>query len=225
MTVDRTVAEAYAATYRGSGHESVAGVPAALIDAHRELAHRRRVGETLVAVTSPVGDAGPALQIVTDQAAMLIDSVTVLLHRLGVAYVALMNPVMRVRRDAEGRLLDVQSGAGAQSAESGVIDESWIHIQMLESVNRRALAEAVRLLPMVVSDARQVALDSASLANALADLARDIADDDGSRFIGPDRGDTAELLRWLGRRNPVRPVGHRKPPWAAGGRLRPARDG
>ena len=198
MTVDRTVAEAYAATYRGPGPESVAGVPAALIDAHRELAHRRRVGETLVAVTSPVGDAGPALQIVTDQAAMLIDSVTVLLHRLGVAYVALMNPVMRVRRDAEGRLLDVQSGAASQPAESGVIDESWIHIQMLESVNRRALAEAVRLLPMVVSDARQVALDSAGLANALADLARDVADDDGSRFIGPDRGDTAELLRWLG---------------------------
>ncbi len=41
------------------------------------------------------GGFGPALQIVTDQATMLMDSVTVLLHRLGVAYVALMNPVFR----------------------------------------------------------------------------------------------------------------------------------
>ena len=203
MTVDRTVAEAYAATYRGSGPETVAGMSAAVIDAHRELAHRRRVGETLVGVTPAADRAGPALQIVTDQAAMLIDSVTVLLHRLGVAYVALMNPVMRVRRDAEGVLLDVQADRlgqpmGAEPAESGVLDESWIHIQMSESVNRRALAEAVRLLPMVISDARQVALDSAGLANALADLARDVAADDATRFVGPDRGDTAELLRWLG---------------------------
>ena len=203
MTVDRTVAEAYAATYRGSGPETVAGMSAAVIDAHRELAHRRRVGETLVGVTPAADRAGPALQIVTDQAAMLIDSVTVLLHRLGVAYVALMNPVMRVRRDAEGVLLDVQADClgqpmGAEPAESGVLDESWIHIQMSESVNRRALAEAVRLLPMVISDARQVALDSAGLANALADLARDVAADDATRFVGPDRGDTAELLRWLG---------------------------
>ena len=33
---------------------------------------------------------------------MLMDSVTVLLHRLGVAYVAIMNPVFRVRRGPAG---------------------------------------------------------------------------------------------------------------------------
>ena len=54
------------------------------------------------------GGFGPALQIVTDQATMLMDSVTVLLHRLGVAYVALMNPVFRVRRGPTGELLDVR---------------------------------------------------------------------------------------------------------------------
>ncbi len=75
-------------------------VPPALIAAQERLAHGRPAGETLVAVYSSddPGGFGPALQIVTDQATMLLDSVTVLLHRLGVAYVALMNPVFRVRR-------------------------------------------------------------------------------------------------------------------------------
>ena len=68
---------------------------AALIEAHERLAHSRPDGDTLVAVYAEgdPGGFGPALQIVTDQATMLMDSVTVLLHRLGVAYVALMNPV------------------------------------------------------------------------------------------------------------------------------------
>ena len=58
------------------------------------------LGETRVAVypDDDPGGFGPALQIVTDNAAMLMDSATVLLHRLGVAYTAIMNPVFRVRR-------------------------------------------------------------------------------------------------------------------------------
>ena len=168
-------------------------VPAELIAAHRALAGHRRPGDTLVEVygaTEP-GGFGPALQIVTDQADTLLDSVTVLLHRLGVAYVSLMHPVLQVRRDADGALLDVTAETSADA-----IAESWIHVQLAESVDQRALAEAVRLLPMVVADARQVAGDSAALAAALGVLAARIEADPG-RFPG-DRAGVAELLRWLG---------------------------
>jgi len=207
MTVDRTIAEAYQTTYRGphpgaavtSIDEPVdvdASVIPALIAAEENLARRRRVGETLVEVygADDPGGFGPALQIVTDQATMLMDSVTVLLHRLGVAYVALMHPALGVRRDADGTLLEVRPDA---DAGPDYIDESWIHIRLSTSVNRRALAEAVRLLPMVVADARQVANDSAALAAALQGLADDIDADTGARFAGPDRADVANLLRWL----------------------------
>ena len=202
MTVDHTVAQAYAATYRGSGTD-VPGIEdtdapelSALIGAQRELARRRRVSETLVKVipAEHPGGFGPALQIVTDQADMLMDSVTVLLHRVGVGYVGLMHPVMRARRDADGTLLEVRprEGSGPSDSESSspgsiVLDESWIHIQLPRSVDRPGLAEAVRLLPMVVSDARQVARDSAALAAALEALAGDVAADSGARFGGPDR--------------------------------------
>src|SRR3954468_22200039 len=104
------LARAYLATYRGP-HADAPGADAAvtgpvdrtaagllspsLIQAHHRLGRRRQIGDTRVAVygeDDPSG-FGPALQIVTDHASMLMDSVTVLLHRLGIAYTAIMNPV------------------------------------------------------------------------------------------------------------------------------------
>ena len=204
------LAHAYAQTYRGphggaepsgadAAETSSPAVDHALIAAQVRLAERRHVGETLVEVYGADDDAGfgPALQIVTDQAAMLMDSVTVLLHRLGVAYVALMHPTVRVRRDADDTLTAVGPVAHDTADAAAGIDESWIHIQLSPTVDQRALAEAVRLLPMVVTDARQVAQDSAALSTTLLALAHDLAADDGTRFPGPDRMDVAYLLRWL----------------------------
>ncbi|MGI9124874.1 MAG: NAD-glutamate dehydrogenase, partial [Mycobacterium sp.] len=167
-----------------------------LIAAQERLAHRREPGETLVAVFGAADEFGPALQIVTDRATMLMDSVTVLLHRLGVGYVGLTHPSVWVSRDADGTLTGLR--AEADGADPAAIEESWIHIQLSPRVDQRARTEAVRLLPMVVADARQVAEDSPALSATLARLAHEIAADDGTRFPGPDRMDVSYLLRWLG---------------------------
>lgn len=174
-------------------------VPRALIDAHARLAHRRHDGDTLVGVyaANHPGGFGPSLQIVTDQATMVMDSVTVLLHRLGVAYTAVMNPVLAVRRGHDGTLLDVRPGP-AETTGPGAVDESWIHVQLSPSVDPNALAEAQRMLPLVLADARQVAQDSAALNAVLRDLADELSVDSGARFAGADREDVASLLRWLG---------------------------
>ncbi|NBQ41371.1 MAG: NAD-glutamate dehydrogenase, partial [Mycobacteriaceae bacterium] len=216
MTVDRTpadlagLADAYAATYHGQhgqpfpddadgsgGSDGTPSVSPELIAAQERLAHQRRPDQTLVQVydADEPGGFGPAIQIVTEQATALIDSVTVLLHRLGVAYVALMHPLVHVRRDDSGVLIDATTGG---HAPPDCVDESWIHVQLSPSVDQRALTEAARLLPLVVADARQVARDSGALAATLAHLADDIDADDGTRFAGPDRSDVAALLRWLG---------------------------
>ena len=206
------LSDAYAATYRGpaGGAEPTGAdeadmsspvVVPALIAAEEHLARRRQPDETLVRVygSGDDGGFGPALQIVTDQAAMLMDSVTVLLHRLGVAYRSLMHPQMWVRRDGEGNLTGVRP-ADHESDEGdadGEIKESWIHIQLSPTVNVRALNEAVRLLPMVVADARQVAQDSAALSSTMLRLAHELNADHGSRFPEADRMDVSYLLRWL----------------------------
>ncbi|HEX3286571.1 MAG TPA: NAD-glutamate dehydrogenase domain-containing protein, partial [Mycobacterium sp.] len=169
-----------------------------LISAHYRLGRRRQVGETLVelyAADDP-GGFGPALQIVTDYATLLMDSVTVLLHRLGVAYKAIMNPVLLVRRGPRGELLDIRPASEADNSHEGV-DEAWIHVQLSDSVDPKVLTEVRRLLPTVLADARQVALDSRALTGTLLGLANELDTDPEGRFPGPDRKDVAALLRWL----------------------------
>jgi glutamate dehydrogenase len=169
----------------------------AMIDAHYRLGRHRSFGDTRVAVYADDDAAGfgPALQIVTDNASMLMDSVTVLMHRLGVAYTAIMNPVFRVRRDPSGELLAVEPASDAPFGDG--IDEAWIHIQLAESVDSKAVQEVRRLLPSVLADARQVALDSTSMAAMLRSLAAELDFDTEGRFPGSDRKDVAALLRWL----------------------------
>ena len=112
------IATAYRESYRGP-HTDEPGrtepiessVPAtvvtpAMLRAHYRLGAHRPAGESRVAVYPPDDPAGfgPAVQVVTDYGGTLMDSVTVLLHRLGVAYVAIITPVFEVRRSPEGDL-------------------------------------------------------------------------------------------------------------------------
>jgi glutamate dehydrogenase len=206
------LARAYLATYRGPHGDApgaevtitapidrdTAGtlVSPPLLRAHQQLGSSRRFGETLVAVypDDDPGGFGPALQIVTDYGSMLMDSVTVLLHRLGVAYKAIMNPVFRVRRGQSGELLEMEPSSDAAYRDG--LDETWIHVALSGSASDKALAETQRLLPGVLADARQVALDATALGATLRGLAAEL-DSDAVRFPGPDRKDVAALLRWL----------------------------
>jgi glutamate dehydrogenase len=207
------LARAYIATYHGPHGDapvaeaitgpvdmSAAGklMSPNLLSAHYRLGRRRQPGETLVEVY-PAGDPagfGPAIQIVTDHATLLMDSVTVLLHRLGVAYKAIMNPILRVRRDQSGELLDIQPAAEADKSHEAV-DEAWIHVQLSGSVDPAAVDEVRKLLPTVLADARQVAIDSRALTGTLLGLANELDTDPEGRFPGDDRKDVASLLRWL----------------------------
>ncbi|OBI57511.1 NAD-glutamate dehydrogenase [Mycolicibacterium fortuitum] len=203
------LAVAFLSTYRapqadGSGMGATgpqaAGVAERLVSdgtvaAQYALGSHRAPGQTKVEVYPGDADSGPALQIVTEQAAMLVDSVTVLLHRHGIAYPAIMNPVFRVRRDADGTLLDFRPAAEATGSDG--VDECWILVPVIGAADGSALTEVVRLLPGVLAEARQIGQDSAAMGAALHALANDVATDVDGRFPNADRRDVAALLRWL----------------------------
>ncbi len=179
-----------------------AAVPAALVtpamlSEQYRLGQCRPPGESCVCVY-PAGDAGeigPSLQVVTDHGGMLMDSVTVLLHRLGVGYTAIMAPVFEVQRSPTGDLVSVGPKAPGASAYEG---ESWIYVQLVPSVDGEAIAEVERLLPKVLTDVQEVARDAATLIATMNDLAADIETNSAGRYSAPDREDVAALLRWLG---------------------------
>ena len=208
------MARAYVSTYQGphgdapaadaavtapiDNSEATRMVSPAMMAAHGQLGKHRSTGETKVAVYAaddPSG-IGPALQVVTDRSAMLMDSVTVLLHRLGVAYTAIMNPVFRVRRDPSGDLREMAPATDPTAPRDG-IEESWVHVALSPNADAAAVADASKLLPDVLADARQVAVDSPALNASLVGLANALDADHLGRFPGYDRRDVAALLRWL----------------------------
>ncbi|HWS91290.1 MAG TPA: NAD-glutamate dehydrogenase, partial [Mycobacterium sp.] len=175
-------------------------VTPAMLRAHYRLGECRPESKSCVCVypaDDPAG-FGPALQVVTDHGGMLLDSVTVLLHRLGVAYAGIMTPVFEVHRSPTGDLLSVEPKAPGTSQYDG---EAWIHVQLLPSVDSKALAEVERLLPNVLTDVEQVARDAAAMITTLSELAADVEANSDDHFSAPDREDVAELLRWLGNGN------------------------
>ena len=205
------VARAYVESYRGPHGDEPGGgetgtidltIPAAMVtpamlSAHYRLGEHRPPGESCVAVypaDDPAG-FGPALQVVTDHGGILMDSVTVLLHRLGVDYVGLMTPVFAVRRGPAGELLSVEPTAPGTPQ---LVGEAWIHMQLKPSVDSKVLDEVERLLPRVLTDVEQVVRDAAEIIAALADLAAAVEANADDRFSAPDRQDVADLLRWLG---------------------------
>ena len=206
----RSLAQAYLQTYRGpqdapTGDGVVTQpvelgvgptVTPALLAAHRRLGGQRSVGQTRVAIydaADPSG-VGAALQIVTDHTPLVVDSVTVLLHRFGVAYTAIMSPVLRARRDQTGRLLEAHPVADA--GPEG-LDESWIHVTLAPGTDTHAVEQVAELLPGVLADARQVALDTEALVATMRQLAHDIHTDSTDRFAGNTHADVAALLSWL----------------------------
>src|SRR5690625_700639 len=220
------VTDAYIATYRGPHSDALGGdgragaspasraaasavVTPALVAGHVRLAQHRPAGETRIGVYAADDEAGfgPALQVVTEHGGMLVDSVAVLLHRLGVAYVGIMTPVFSVRRDAAGELRRIepknQDGepenrdGEPESSDDEAGAETWIHVQLSPSVSPETLAEAERLLPNVMADVRQVASDSQAMHDALDALAADVESDRDGHYAAPDRLDVAALLRWL----------------------------
>jgi glutamate dehydrogenase len=208
------ISRAYIETYRGPHDNEPAttgtgpvdrNIPAAIVTpallaAHYRLGQHRPPGQSGVAVYPPDDPAGfgPALQVVTDHGGMLMDSITVLLHRLGVSYTALMTPVFDVQRDQAGELLTIEPKAPGTPQYLG---EAWIHIQLVASVDTKALAEVERVLPKVLSDVQQVAADAAAIIAALSNLAADVETNIRGRFSAPDREDVAALLHWLGNGN------------------------
>lgn len=205
------ISRAYVESYRGprsdQSGDAETGTPAltvpaaivtpAMLGAHYRLGRHRPAGESRVAVypaEDPAG-FGPALQVVTDHGGMLMDSVTVLLHRLGVPYTAIMTPVFDVRRDPTGDLLSIEA---KQEGAAQFAGEAWIHVQLPPSVDSKGLAEVERLLPRVLADVQQVASDATGLIAALDELAAQVETNAQDHFSAPDRDDVAALLRWLG---------------------------
>ncbi|TCS64828.1 NAD-glutamate dehydrogenase [Varunaivibrio sulfuroxidans] len=124
--------------------------------AHRAMGSVRQRGKPKIRVYNPsVSQHGwrishTVIEIVTDDMPFLVDSVTSELNRRGLNVLLTLHPILRVRRDARGRMLDVLD-TGVLGADDGVFNESFMHMQ-IAAIPKTLFREIERAIADVIGD-------------------------------------------------------------------------
>jgi glutamate dehydrogenase len=145
--------------------------------AHWNLARERPDGEPNVRVYNPDperdGWSSPntVLEVVSDDMPFVVDSVTMALAREGYTINLVIHPVIRVRRDSEGRLSDVLApGTHAPDA----IAESVLHLEVLREPDLERLKELRDQVRRVLDEVRLAVEDWQPMRDRVLELVAEL---------------------------------------------------
>ena len=134
--------------------------------AHLRLAERRVPGTPVVRICTPTFDEHgyesmhTILQMVTDDMPFLVDSVSMELDRHGVGIHLVIHPIIRVRRSADGAMLEVlDDQEGHDTARDGVIAEAFMHFEIDRETDRAILDDLASDVRRVLDDVRPAVAD------------------------------------------------------------------
>jgi glutamate dehydrogenase len=167
--------------------------------AHWNLAQQRSRGEVKVHVYNPEfeqhGWASPhtVVELVSDDMPFLVDSVTMELGREGYAIDLVIHPVVHVRRDADGRLLEVlEPNADAD----GSLAESVLHAEVPRQPDSGRLAELAGGIQRVLGDVRAAVEDWATMRERMDAIVAEL-DERPPSIDADELGEVKEFLKWL----------------------------
>ena len=115
---------------------------AAIIRRHFEFAGEHRRGQILLRIFNPtVEDDGwesshTVIQVVNDDMPFLVDSVRMALNRRGLTTHLVIHPVMRLRRDADGRVVEVLQ---SDTPSDGALTEAVMHLEVDRQTDQEVL--------------------------------------------------------------------------------------
>jgi glutamate dehydrogenase len=173
--------------------------PAALAAAaagHLAFGAVRKPGHALVRMFNPaVGQHGwqsphTVVEVVTDDMPFLVDSLAMVLNGSGLSIHTMVHPVLGVRRDRRGRLLEAAGGDDAGNAES------WQHIEVDRTTDPARLGEVTARIASTLDDVRVAVQDWPRMV----ECARQIATEVTRKVPGIGRAEALEaaaFLEWL----------------------------
>ncbi|WP_431953899.1 NAD-glutamate dehydrogenase [Actinacidiphila sp. bgisy167] len=172
---------------------------------HHRLAEVRPQGTANVRVHTPTVEENgwtcshTVVEVVTDDMPFLVDSVTNELSRQDRAIHVVVHPLMQVRRDVTGKLLEVLDTApgDGDGAPHDVLTESWIHVEIDRETDREDLKQITADLRRVLSDAREAVEDWRKMRDAALRIADELAATPPPGLPEQEVGEARELLRWL----------------------------
>ena len=165
---------------------------------HAQLAGLRAQGTAQVRAFTPTVDehcwqsGHTVVEVVTDDMPFLVDSVTAELSRGDHGIHLVVHPILQVRRDLHGNLLEVLAGDDATDADSSVpagsstaavaeptadgfgLRESWIHVEIDRLSQPDQLSQIESDLLRVLRDVRESVEDWPKILSMASDVARSL---------------------------------------------------
>ena len=183
--------------------EDIASHPVASLAAHAadliEFARARTAGAALVKVADMDGpdSATCALLVASDDMPFLVDSVTNALAVEGRAISLVVHPQLVVRRDADGRLEEILDIDVDEERPPGTLAESWMWIEMEQSVEEGASYSLERRIAAVLNDVRMAVRDWRAMRSRANILAEEIEASPPPGLPSEMVAEGVDLLRWL----------------------------
>ncbi len=199
---ERATIEAFVTAYYGSADpEDLVDRPAADLYAaamsHYAFAQRRAPATASVRVFNPAPEEGgwrcahTAVQIVNDDMPFLVDSVTMELHRHGLALHLVVHPLLDVARGTDGALTRI--GAGSAPANQR---ESFIYLEVDRLPGDAARATLAADIERVLRDVRAAVRDWAAMREQVT-AAIAVIDAAPPPLAAPEIDEGKAFLRWL----------------------------
>jgi glutamate dehydrogenase len=164
--------------------------------AHWQFLQRRRPGEIKVHVYTPSLDEHgwqsphSVVEIVADDMPFLVDSVAMALTRGGSAIHAFVHPIVKVRRDEDGRLLELLPW------ESEGVAESLIHVEIDRQADQARLYALTAELQRVLADVQAAVEDWPAMREQARGMVAEL--EESPPPIDPDEvAEAKALLEWM----------------------------
>ena len=167
--------------------------------AHWNLSQHRALQECKVHVYTPQVEAHgwqsphTIIEIITDDMPFLVDSVSMEVTRHGYAIHLILAPIMYVRRDAQGQLLEVLP---PDAAPGDTITEALLHVEVDQQREPAVLDELRQDLVRVLGQVRAVVEDWPKMRHILQQIAGEL-DTNPPPIDQEEVAEARALLVWL----------------------------
>ncbi|AKT51442.1 NAD-glutamate dehydrogenase [Arsenicicoccus sp. oral taxon 190] len=206
---DGTTAQLLSRYYWHTASEDLAArAPEDLLGAalsHRDLARQRDQGTANVRVFTPTvaenkwSCGHTVVQVVTDDMPFLVDSVNAAIMLDGRTIHHIVHPRLVVRRDLEGRLVEVLDvdPEDAPAGEFDVVVESWMHVEIDRESDPQDLRDLEARVRRVLGDVREAVEDWPKMRDRAAATAAHLQDHRPPHVPDEEVDQAVRLLEWL----------------------------
>ncbi len=171
--------------------------------AHWNFGHQREPGTAKVRVYNPQHEehgwqsTHTVLEIVTDDMPFLVDSTRMEVNRQNLSIHLMLHPVIKVRRDEEGRLVEVLDHGSEEAEDEGeVVAESFMHVEVDRHTEPEALEGLRDNVVRILADVRAAVEDWPQMRERVREITGDLEREDLP--VDPDIvAETGEFLRWI----------------------------